>query len=240
MTPPQMTYQHARLLEELHWAETTLPRRKLLREMIQALGQLDGPDVSDGTDAEGFPGGDARIGPRHVHVSGICAPGCPACAAEDSRENLDPAKGPVIQDGVALQSVAHPLNPASLEKVEIEVDRAPGLKLDEGKPPAYWGVVDYFANALLAVAAQSKRGDEAPGHVRGGWETVPEGHQRYSDAFARHLLEEANVRRDGVRLGGPQEPHADWRERMIQAMATTVWNDLARLEHFIRNAGIME
>lgn len=60
----------------------------------------------------------------------------------------------------------------------------PGAKLDAHKPMA--GVLHDFSLALMAVAAVGDFG--AKKYSRGGWQHVPNGEDRYFDAFWRHLL----------------------------------------------------
>jgi hypothetical protein len=60
----------------------------------------------------------------------------------------------------------------------------PGAKLDLGKPFA--GLLAHFGKALLAVAQVSTYGSKT--YSRGGWQHVPNGVERYTDAFWRHLL----------------------------------------------------
>ena len=58
-----------------------------------------------------------------------------------------------------------------------------------------------------------------------GWEAVPDGQIRYSDAMGRHILDEAV---DGLwddKEGGSGELHA----------TAVAWNALARLELIIRD-----
>jgi hypothetical protein len=92
----------------------------------------------------------------------------------------------------------------------------PGSKLDANKPLA--GVLGDFGLALLAVAEVGTFG--AKKYSRGGWQTVPDGVMRYTDAMWRHLLSERTnpIDKDSGL------PHA----------AQVAWNALARLELMIR------
>jgi hypothetical protein len=90
-----------------------------------------------------------------------------------------------------------------------------GAKLDSGKPLA--GVLGDFSLALLEVAKVGTHGAEK--YSRGGWQSVPEGVTRYSDAMWRHLLAERHEEMDGSGLR-----HA----------AHLAWNALARLELMLR------
>lgn len=76
------------------------------------------------------------------------------------------------------------------DKIEIDpLGKSPkekGAKVDAGKPAVFRGLLDYFPRACLAVAQVSTRGAEK--YSWKGWEGVPDGINRYSDALARHLL----------------------------------------------------
>lgn len=94
-----------------------------------------------------------------------------------------------------------------------------GAKLDMHKIPALRGALQYFPRAILAVAAVSDFG--ARKYAWKGWETVPDGAQRYGDALARHLLLESS---DGEFDADSGLMHA----------AHAAWNALARLELLLR------
>ena len=98
--------------------------------------------------------------------------------------------------------------------------KAPGAKLDFGKAPIFQGLIDYFPRAITAVADVSRRGAEK--YSWKGWETVPDGFKRYSDALARHLTKESTEGRydTGPNGLGPEVLHA----------SQVAWNALARLE----------
>lgn len=98
--------------------------------------------------------------------------------------------------------------------------KEPGAKMDAGKIMA--GLLLDFGHALKAVAEVGTYGARDK-YVRGGWLKVPDGHQRYTDAMLRHLLEEA--------IG---EPH-DKDSKLLHA-AHLAWNALARLELELRAA----
>lgn len=95
----------------------------------------------------------------------------------------------------------------------------PGAKLDAGKAPIIRGAVKYFPRALAAVARVSLFG--ATKYTWNGWESVPDGVNRYSDALGRHLLGEA--------IDGPTDP-----ETGLSHAAQVAWNALARLELILR------
>jgi len=89
-----------------------------------------------------------------------------------------------------------------------------GSKLDAGKPSLYRGVVCYFPRALERVAEVSAFG--ANKYTWGGWRSVPDGYNRYSDALSRHLTKE-------------QESAYDSDSGLLHA-THAAWNALARLE----------
>lgn len=61
----------------------------------------------------------------------------------------------------------------------------PGAKLDAGKPTP-WLFISGFANALSAVAEVTTKG--AIKYTPNGWTKVPNGEERYMEAFGRHML----------------------------------------------------
>jgi len=101
-----------------------------------------------------------------------------------------------------------------------EEDVAKGaIKYDGGKSPVYRGAIDYFPRAISAVAGISAFG--ASKYAWKGWEGVPDGFNRYSDAMVRHLIYEAE--------GEVLDPDSG----LLHA-AHCAWNALARLELLIR------
>ncbi len=95
----------------------------------------------------------------------------------------------------------------------------PGSKLDAGKAPIIRGVIRYFPRALSMVAEVSNFG--ANKYTWHGWETVPDGFNRYSDAMGRHLV--------GESVDGNLDP-----ETGLLHAAQVAWNALARLELLLR------
>ena len=89
---------------------------------------------------------------------------------------------------------------------------APGAKCDSGKQLA--GVLLDFSRALEAVADVGTFG--ANKYTRGGWQSVPEGEQRYTDALMRHLLK---MQRENI------DPDSG-----LEHLAHLAWNCLAVLE----------
>lgn len=94
----------------------------------------------------------------------------------------------------------------------------PGVKLDQGKAPVWQGVLDYFPLALSAVATVSKAG--ADKYAWKGWESVPDGINRYRNAMGRHILDES--------VQGPYDPEG------FRHLAQQAWNALAALELTLR------
>lgn len=93
----------------------------------------------------------------------------------------------------------------------------PGAKLDSGKVQA--GVLGDFGLALMEVAKVGTGGVFK--YSRGGWQTVPNGLERYEDAFWRHLLVKQYVEIDP--------------DYGLKHLAHLAWNVLATLETEIRN-----
>lgn len=99
-----------------------------------------------------------------------------------------------------------------------------GAKFDVGKPPIMRGALFYFPRALAEISIVSGYG--AQKYIWNGWETVPDGVTRYSDAMGRHLIGEC--------VDGHFDPDTN-----LLHMSQTGWNSLARLELFLReNPGI--
>lgn len=95
-----------------------------------------------------------------------------------------------------------------------------GAKLDAGKSPVFQGLLDYFPRACLEVARVSAKGAEK--YAWKGWEQVPNGFARYSDALGRHVFAEGI---DGL---------IDKDTGLLHA-AQVAWNALARLELLLRD-----
>jgi hypothetical protein len=96
----------------------------------------------------------------------------------------------------------------------------PGAKLDAGKSRA-WLCISGFANALEAVAQVTTAG--AAKYTPGGWVCVPDGQERYMDAFARHSLAMARGETHDADTGCLHHAQA-------------AWNLLAALELQLREA----
>lgn len=93
------------------------------------------------------------------------------------------------------------------------------IKYDGGKAPIFRGAIDYFPRAISAVAGVSAFG--ASKYAWKGWEGVPDGYNRYSDAMVRHLIYEGQ--------GEVLDPDSG----LLHA-AHCAWGALARLELLLR------
>lgn len=95
----------------------------------------------------------------------------------------------------------------------------PGAKLDAGKAPVWQGLIDYFPRACMAVSEISGFG--AAKYAWKGWESVPDGVARYSNAGFRHAFKEA--------IEGPFD-----KDSGLLHKAHFAWNALAALELYMR------
>lgn len=100
---------------------------------------------------------------------------------------------------------------------------SPGAKLDAGKAPVFRGAIGYFPRALTAVSEVSQFG--ANKYMWKGWETVPDGINRYMDAAGRHILKHA--------MG--EETASDSK---LLHLAHAAWGMLAVLELYLREKDI--
>jgi hypothetical protein len=100
----------------------------------------------------------------------------------------------------------------------------PGAKLDAGKPPIFQGVLDYFPRAIEAVSMVSQAG--ADKYAWKGWESVPDGYNRYMNALGRHLTKRAKE--------GPWDSDFLKVDKYILHDAQVAWNALAALELYLR------
>lgn len=98
----------------------------------------------------------------------------------------------------------------------------PGAKLDHGKLLA--GIIQQWPRALTAVLEVATFG--ANKYTRGGWQHVPNGVERYTDAMFRHLLKEPIENLD-TDSGLAHDAHV-------------AWNALSRLELRLRELIINE
>lgn len=127
----------------------------------------------------------------------------------------------------ALEEVRQtaPVAAAAPERTVIIRDAAPpgetggATKLDAGKAPVWQGFIDYFPNAMLAVAWTSDYGFRKYGEW-GGWRKLPNAIRRYFDGNARHnLLNSVEVYDDG--------------DSGLAHAAQDAWNAMAKLELLI-------
>lgn len=92
----------------------------------------------------------------------------------------------------------------------------PGAKTDAGKPDL--SLLILFGRALTAVGEVGTYGAEK--YTRGGWQTVPDGINRYTAALLRHVFQEQTDRYDS--------------DLPVLHAAQVAWNALARLELILR------
>lgn len=125
----------------------------------------------------------------------------------------------VFLDEICDQCVDEFVANFHLAKDGAAVDEMPvvGRKDDSGKAPVVRGVIQYFPNALNAVAEVSAFG--AKKYDWGNWRFVAEGLERYTDALGRHIASEG--RED-----------CDQESGLLHA-AHAAWNALARLEFLL-------
>lgn len=112
----------------------------------------------------------------------------------------------------------------------------PGSKLDAGKPPVFRGVLNYFGKAIRAVATVSLFGSTK--YVWKGWESVPDGVERYADATGRHMTDTASVPVADEGLVGmlvQAFPGLTITPEIVHS-AQAAWNALATLELRLRGA----
>jgi hypothetical protein len=91
-----------------------------------------------------------------------------------------------------------------------------GAKTDAGK--AQCSLLLMFSTALSAIAEVGTHG--ARKYTRGGWQSVPDGVNRYTDAMLRHLFAEMKEDYD--------------QQLPVLHAAQVAWNALARLELMLR------
>lgn len=99
----------------------------------------------------------------------------------------------------------------------------PGAKLDAGKVRP-WLMLSDFPLALTEVSRVATVG--AAKYTDHGWASVPNGQERYMDAFGRHLLALASGETHDTGPNGTGCHHK----------AQAVWNLLASLELELRGA----
>lgn len=125
--------------------------------------------------------------------------------------------------GITKSDIAQTL--VELERIKKETDpngidaKTPGSKLDAGKPPVTRGLLDYFPRGCLEVSRVSAKGAEK--YSWKGWESVPDGVNRYLDAAGRHLVYRG--------IDGETD-----RDTGLLHLAQLAWNSLAALELYLR------
>jgi predicted HAD superfamily Cof-like phosphohydrolase len=116
-------------------------------------------------------------------------------------------------------------------------DRPGTVKLDDGKAPVWRGVLNYFPRALYGVAHVSGFGAEKYKEW-GGFTSVADALPRYSDALARHQLDEAIgdplPEPDAALIARVRTQYRDATPRLVHAFQQA-WNALARAELMVKN-----
>lgn len=134
---------------------------------------------------------------------------------EDAMRNT-----PIKTDTLSVVQSSHINNILKQKALESDPNgigqHEPGAKVDAGKPMA--GILGDFGLAMMSVAEVGTFG--ANKYSRGGWQSVPNGIERYTDAMWRHILKEKYDKID-----------AD--SNCLHA-AQIAWNALARLELMLR------
>jgi len=92
-----------------------------------------------------------------------------------------------------------------------------GRKFDEGKPNPFF-VIQSFPNAFLVISTLNDFGRKK--YTENGWQTVPDGFNRYSNAMTRHMIKESLEASDD--------------ETGLDHAVHVAWNALARLELKLR------
>jgi len=99
------------------------------------------------------------------------------------------------------------------------------VKFDDGKAPVYQGFINRFPRAIMGVALVSEYGFRKYGSYD-GWERVPDGLNRYTDAKGRHML-----------LQSIEGPYDDGDSGLAHA-AQEAWNAMARYEMLLRDGKV--
>lgn len=120
---------------------------------------------------------------------------------------------------------------ARTEKEAAPAGDGPGgaTKMDYGKSPVVSFFMNYFPRSVLAVTNVSEYGARkyAKGNPEGtGWQKVPDGKRRYTDAAGRHILKE---KIEGL---------YDDSDSGLAHAAQHAWNALARLEIMLSSGEI--
>jgi hypothetical protein len=92
----------------------------------------------------------------------------------------------------------------------------PGVKLDQGKNRLGL-VLGGFPRALKAVGEIGTFG--ARKYTDNGWESVPDGEKRYTDAMLRHLLAKFEGEENDPESGYTHAAHAAWNALAVLELA---------------------
>lgn len=109
----------------------------------------------------------------------------------------------------------------------VTAEPVPGgaVKFDGGKAPIYQGFLNRFPRAIMGVAMVSEYGQRKYGSYD-GWEKVPDGLKRYTDAKARHMLNQS--------IEGPYDDGDSGLAHALQE----AWGAMARAEMLIQKGAI--
>jgi hypothetical protein len=92
-----------------------------------------------------------------------------------------------------------------------------GVKLDHGKPQVGLMLTD-FSHALLAVAEVATYGAKKYG-APSGWQRVPDGLRRYTDALGRHMLAGMSGEEVDAESGLAHQAHLAWNALALLELA---------------------
>lgn len=136
----------------------------------------------------------------------------------DGTDEAEPA------ESIPQPAAPEPLNTIIVRDASPAGDVGAATKFDAGKAPVWQGFIDYFPNAMLAVAWTSEYGFRKYGEW-GGWRKLPNAIRRYFDGNARHnVLNSLEVYDDG--------------DSGLAHAAQDAWNAMAKLELLIREGNV--
>lgn len=125
-------------------------------------------------------------------------------------------------------SVGAENHPQPQPSVQVFTPDAPpntAVKFDAGKAPVYQGFLNRFPRAIMGVALVSDYGFRKYGSYD-GWEKVPDGLNRYTDAKGRHGLLQS--------IEGPY----DEQDSGLAHASQEAWNAMARYEMLLRSGEV--
>jgi hypothetical protein len=99
------------------------------------------------------------------------------------------------------------------------------VKFDDGKAPIFQGFINRFPRAIIGVALVSEYGQRKYGSYD-GWERVPNGLARYTDAKFRHAVAQS--------IDGPYDEY----DSGLAHAAQEAWNAMARYEMLLRSGEV--